>query len=501
MATSSRTGYTVGTAISAGAATVTATSGVLSLGQWYHLAAVRGGGNLKLYVDGVLAQSVVDSIAGSSLDSSQHFSVGGAIQGDGNFHLPFDGLIDELRLTSTALPTNQLLNAALQTRPQILSRFPAPGATGVAGNTNIAIRLQDGTIHVLTSTIQLSLNNVSVTPEITQSNTTTTVIFDPPGDMAGGSVNTVRLIYTDDGSPALTTTNTFSFTIAYVPISGPSYWRFEEASGNALDSLGPFPGTLSGNAVRDADVPVATIPQTGAANTKSMSFDGVGAAGTVGTAVDMGPAVQVVSGDFTLECYVKVTGTPNNPSIIVGKFQTGLFSDKFFSLNASAQIGGQVSFVFGMTGGNSISSGLKLLNKWYHVAGVRQGSAIRIYVDGVLENSGTLNSFQDFTSDQRFCVAGGASGGVGNMQGLVDEVRLSNTALSPAFFLNSTPPVILNFSQNGNQLTLSWTAAGVRLQVNNDLSNPLGWADVPGGGTNPAIVTMSAARNFYRLTQ
>src|SRR5439155_2208151 len=190
-----------------------------------------------------------------------------------------------------------------------------------------------------------------------------------------------------------------------------------------------------------------------------------------------------------------------NPSIIVGKFQTGLFSDKFFSLNASAQIGGQVSFVFGMTGGNSISSGLKLLNKWYHVAGVRQGSAIRIYVDGVLENSGTLNYFQDFTSDQRFCVAGGASGGVGNMQGLVDEVRLSNTALSPAFFLNSTPPVILNFSQNGNQLTLSWTAAGVRLQVNNDLSNPLGWADVPGGGTNPAIVTMSAARNFYRLTQ
>ena len=135
------------------------------------------------------------------------------------------------------------------------------------------------------------------------------------------------------------------------------------------------------------------------------------------------------------------------------------------------------------------------------MAGVRQGTAFRIYVDGVLENSGTLNSFQDFTSDQRFCVAGGASGGVANFQGLVDEVRLSNTALSPIFFLNAPPPVVINFSRNGNQLTLSWTAAGFRLQVNNDLSNSLGWADVPGGGTSPVIVTTSGVRNFYRLIQ
>ena len=136
-----------------------------------------------------------------------------------------------------------------------------------------------------------------------------------------------------------------------MPISVPSYWRFEEASGaTAVDSSGPFPGTLSGNAVRDADVPVATIPQTGAANTKSMSFDGTGAAGTVGTAVDMGASVQVMSSDFTLECWVKVTGTPNGGAIIAGKLQTGLFSDKYFSLNVAPQIGGTINFSFGIPG-------------------------------------------------------------------------------------------------------------------------------------------------------
>jgi hypothetical protein len=501
VANPSGAGFTVSGSISGGGTVVTATSGVLNLSQWYHLALVRSAGTLKLYVDGVQAQSVTDSIPGTSLNSTQNFSVGGAREGDGNFHNPFNGLIDEVRITGTALAPNQFLNAPLPIRPTIASRFPAPGATGVSGSTNIVITLQDGTIHVLTNTIQLALNNVTVTPTITQTNGTNTIIaYDPPGNMTGGSVNTVRLIFTDDGSPALTVTNTFSFTIAYVPISVPSYWRFEEASGpTALDSSGPFPGTLSGNAVRDADVPVATIPQTGAANTKSMLFDGVGAAGTVGTAVDMGPSVQVISNDFTLECYVKVTGTPNNPAIVVGKLQTGLFSDRFFSINTSPQVGGTINFAFAMTGGNGISTGLKNMNQWYHVAGVRQGTAIRIYVDGALENSGTLNNFQDFTSDQRFCVAGGASGGVNNMQGLVDEVRLSPSGLPPALFLNAPPAAILNFSRSGNQLTLSWTASGFVLQENSSVTNAAGWSNVSGGNTSPVIINMNAAPKFYRL--
>jgi hypothetical protein len=499
-ATTSGGGYTVGASISAGGTVVTATSGALTLGQWYHVAAVRGGGTLKLYVDGVQAASVTDTIAGQNLDGAQNFSIGGAREGDGNYHKPFDGLVDEVRITLAALTPSQFLNALLPTRPTIQSRIPAPDATGVAANTNIVIRLQDGTIQVVTNTIQLRFNSVLVSPTITQSNTTTIITYDPPGDLGAGSLNTVQLIFTDNGAPAQTTTNTYSFRVAYVPISVASYWRFEEASGStALDSTGPFPGTLSSNAIRSAEVPVTPVPQTGAANTKSMSFDGTGAPSTVGTAVDMGPSIQVVSNDFTLECYVKVTGTPNAPAIVVGKLQTGLFSDKFFSINHSGQTAGQISFTFAMTGGNSVSTGLKNLNQWYHVAGVRQGTAIRVYVDGVLENSGTLNSFQDFTSDQRFCVAGGASGGIANMQGLVDEVRLSPSALAPALFLNAPPAAILNFSRSGNQLTLSWTASGFVLQENSNLQNAAGWSNVPGGNVSPVIITMNAAPKFYRL--
>lgn len=87
------------------------------------------------------------------------------------------------------------------------------------------------------------------------------------------------------------------------------------------------------------------------------------------------------------------------------------------------------------------------------------------------------------------------------MQGLVDEVRLSNTALAPAFFLNSTPPAVITVSRNGNQLTLSWTVTGYVLQDNDDVTNPLGWTNVPGGGTSPVVVTTSATKKFYRLKQ
>src|SRR3954463_8001387 len=61
------------------------------------------------------------------------------------------------------------------------------------------------------------------------------------------------------------------------------YWRFEEASGPALDSAGSNPGTLKGTSTRSPNVFGTPIPATGAANTQTMYFDG-----TNDSAVDMG---------------------------------------------------------------------------------------------------------------------------------------------------------------------------------------------------------------------
>src|SRR5206468_4128841 len=102
----------------AGGPQVTATSGMLNLGTWYHVAAVRSTSpaRLSLYVDGVLVQNIDDALAGSNLNSSQHLTIGGCIEGDGAFHRPFDGFIDEVRLSKAVLLPNAFLNSP-RTRP------------------------------------------------------------------------------------------------------------------------------------------------------------------------------------------------------------------------------------------------------------------------------------------------------------------------------------------------------------------------------------------------
>ena len=97
--------FTVYFSVRAGGPQLTLTSSPLTLGNWYHVAAVRSSNpsRLSLYVDGVLVQTMDDTLAGSNLNSTQHLTMGGGIEGDGAFHRPFDGFIDEVRLTKAAL--------------------------------------------------------------------------------------------------------------------------------------------------------------------------------------------------------------------------------------------------------------------------------------------------------------------------------------------------------------------------------------------------------------
>jgi formylglycine-generating enzyme required for sulfatase activity len=67
-------------------------------------------------------------------------------------------------------------------------------------------------------------------------------------------------------------------------------------------------------------------------------------------------------------------------------------------------------------------------------------------------------------------------------------------ALAPAV----TPPV-LSISQSGNQVILSWSESGFRLQENSALNNPAGWSSVSGGTNSPTSVTITTGPVFFRL--
>lgn len=81
--------------IGQGSTPLTITSGAAITGSaWHHLALVRNGGTVSLYIDGVSVAS--SAISGSINDSSNNFTVGQAGEATVN---PFTGYIDEFRLS------------------------------------------------------------------------------------------------------------------------------------------------------------------------------------------------------------------------------------------------------------------------------------------------------------------------------------------------------------------------------------------------------------------
>lgn len=69
-------------------------------GRWHHMAGVFDGGEVRLYLDGRLIDSV--AAAGKRRKNNMPFMVGAEPSDTGNVESPFDGLIDELRISSLA---------------------------------------------------------------------------------------------------------------------------------------------------------------------------------------------------------------------------------------------------------------------------------------------------------------------------------------------------------------------------------------------------------------
>jgi hypothetical protein len=86
----------------------------------------------------------------------------------------------------------------------------------------------------------------------------------------------------------------------------------------------------------------------------------------------------------------------------------------------------------------------------------------------------------------------------------LDDVAFYSAALSESAVrkhFQSLTSAVLSYERAGDQLLLSWTRSGYKLQENSDLNNPAGWTDVPGGDTSPVTVTIGAESKFFQLIQ
>jgi MSHA biogenesis protein MshQ len=228
-----------------------------------------------------------------------------------------------------------------------------------------------------------------------------------------------------------------------------AYYRFEEGTagataagtGTILDSSGNgLNGTPVNGPVYSSNVPANPVPLTGATNTLSMAFNPV-----TGSRIFIpdGPQWQL-SHSLTVEAYIYCTGAPNNIydfGQIFFRGDTRSAEDPFFL----AVTGNGTTATFQIEESAIVNAPIPL-NKWVFLAATLNDATGKesIYVNDVLEDSITTSVRPAAT-----LIAGDVPGeAIGSLQvddgaqvfpGMIDEVRISDTALVPGQFLDDTP--------------------------------------------------------------
>jgi hypothetical protein len=331
--------------------TTISTSTVLSLYTWSHIAYVRSGTTLTIYVNGVSAGS--GTISGSITASS--YAVGVGARYDGSF--PFVGGVSNARIVK-----------------------------GTAVYTG------------------------AFTPPTT-----------PLTAISGTSLLTCQSTTFIDNSA-----NAFTITVA----------------GNAR----PFTANPFGVTTTNSAYSTSVIGGSG-------YFDGSGDQLTVAN----NSAFDVGSGNFTVEAWVYLTSTSGSVfNYSNGQTQNSNFAWEIYQLSAtSIQV-----FVAQSTSQYVASSTALVPNAWNHVAGVRNGNTLTIYVNGVA--GGTTASVTGVTVNNpasSTVKVSGYNNSTNNIAGYVTDARMvKGTAVYTA---NFTPPTAPLTAITNTQLLTNFTNAGI----------------------------------------
>lgn len=139
------------------------------------------------------------------------------------------------------------------------------------------------------------------------------------------------------------------------------------------------------------------------------------------------------TGPFTVTLWMKANPQQSGSQFLVIDKSHGWVDNTGWAIQSEPGGGGRIAFFFhngsGFVGAGTITSVLD--DRWHHIAGVFTGTALQIYMDGVLHDS--FASSAPVMNNTR-AVNIGATWGGGNFhrffRGLIDEVGFFNRALS-----------------------------------------------------------------------
>lgn len=163
------------------------------------------------------------------------------------------------------------------------------------------------------------------------------------------------------------------------------------------------------------------------------------------------------SGNFTIEAWFYATATTNTTNAIVAKSAAGIFGPWIlYYTNTNT-----VTFFSSSNGtswdiANAVSLGSAALNQWHHVAVSRQGSSIRLFLNGTLVN--TITSAASLTVNSLPVAIGGRSSASELFTGYISNVRITNTFLYTSNFALPVGPLT---AVSGTALLMNTANAGI----------------------------------------
>lgn len=354
----------------------------LSTGQWYHLAAIKQGGVVRLYVNGVQDGGDRSCPSGMPDANNEPLHIGEAPDnGDG----AMSGVLDDARVFTRALTASEILGLSGLNEEPTVSAGPDRTVSLAAGAS------LDGTV-------------------------------------------------TDDGLPGGTLSTVWTVT------SGPSGVTF--AQSNSVDTQVTFATTgtyilrLTANdgdlqAFDEVQVTVTPNQTLEPLFQDHLTFDGhddyvqVQDPGS-GSALDLGSS-------FTMSAWVNFfslqsTGAARNPRLLQKGSSTGDAGSYYLSVNTvDAPRVVSLRLKFGGTaytyqGIRSLSTG-----QWYHVAATKQGSVVRLYVNGSQDGGDfTVPSGAPDANGEPLYVGESPDNSDGCLGGAIEDIRMYDSALSAA---------------------------------------------------------------------
>ena len=384
-----------------GGTTAAVYGGIITDGNWHHIAATRNGttGELKIYVDGTLKASTIKQFTVDFSSPTAKLSIGNM----NNSYL-LNGTLDEAAVYNTELSqaqvalhyNNGILGYFYSTPPTISSQPTTIGSLGDLYMYDVnAIGFPEPVYSLTTFPVGMTINPLT---GLIQWTPAATGNYDVSVQASNG-VNPVS-------------TQSFVITVSNIPAGMAAYWKLDETSGGSYSDLTgvnngtgtttPVAGLVAGAQQFNGTTDKIDVP----ANT---SFD------------------FAATDNFSIEYWYKGTLTSSSNKVVLSRYLPGVgfWYTGFLSSGNS---------IFYMTGGGTTAAvygGIITDGNWHHIAATRNGTTgeLKIYVDGTLKAS-TIKQFTvDFSSPT-------AKLSIGNMNnsyllnGTLDEAAIFNKELT-----------------------------------------------------------------------